>query len=113
MQKSAILIPYSVQIEKHFCNLNTVKDLYSGFLHKRLRAFKRLCNMNAALSMTSDDYSMWKNKSPSGGDGPVVAILTTNLKVCDSSPTLGTSAYSVENDRLWHPGYSSPCIVEA
>ena len=50
MQKSAILIRYSVQITKIFCNLNTVKDKYGGFLHERLRAFKRLCNLNAALS---------------------------------------------------------------
>ena len=32
-----------------FCSLNTLRDQYGGFLHERLRAYKRLCNVNAAL----------------------------------------------------------------
>ena len=60
MQKFSVLIPYSVQITKIFCNLNTVKDKYGGFLHERLRAFKRLCNVNAALNLFLDwSVSNW------------------------------------------------------
>ena len=31
-----------------FSSLNTLKDQYGGKLHVRIRAYKRLCNVNAA-----------------------------------------------------------------
>ena len=31
------------------CSLNTLKDQYGGKLHVRIRTYKRLCNVNAAL----------------------------------------------------------------
>ena len=59
MQKSSILVPYSVQIAEIFCNLNTVRDWYGGFLHESLRAFKRLCNVNAAIVLLNLPGSMF------------------------------------------------------
>ena len=46
-----MLILYIVQIAKYVCNLNTERDWYGGFLHERLRTFKRLCNVNAECSL--------------------------------------------------------------
>ena len=38
-----------------FCSLNTLKDQYGGKLHVRIRAYKRLCNVNAACDAALAD----------------------------------------------------------
>ena len=48
-----------------FCSLKTLKDQYGGKLHVRIRAYKRLCNVNAAVGLKcnvklyADDTSLF------------------------------------------------------
>ena len=57
-----------------FCNLNTLRDQYGGFLHERLRAYKRLCNVNAALGSVHSEASQ-----PAYRAGALCRDLTSSL----------------------------------
>ena len=110
MQKSAILIPYSVQIAKYVCNLNTLKRFAWRISARALRAFKRLGNVNARCT-----HARQRHRSREGGHkGYVPPEFCRKLSLSGGAPfqdCYGQTEYCLDlllfTLRLWYDNLSS------